>query len=344
MRYPIKKMRSCAVLLLCTVLLAITGCTSADPDGPVWQNWPIGEQFTYGIRSSTLPTMRPIVEETVGAIFLDNRHDVFVEDEICVNNTSYEIPQVLQDKLLDTMAEYKFETSFYVIDLETHASFAYNPQKYFECASTIKAPYALYLSKQLEAGVVSLDDILEYKEHHKTDGSGSTQFSEFGTLFTLKAMLYRLLYNSDNVAYYMLSEYTGLDGFNEMTAELGWTQTVSLRDHWCDITPQDLAMVWQEIYDYRDACDEGRLLWTYLTTNLYNEFEVAMPEYEGSAHKSGWGYNGYHEAGVVFGRRNYICIVMTATGLKNDCLHRTIRNLDNVINDYDIWLKNQGLE
>ena len=331
------------LLLLCILLFSVCGCAAEVTEGPVWQYSPLGTQMAYGIRTESMKTMAPIVEETVGALFLDNKHDVFVEDQISVNNTSYEIPKVLQDALLDTMAEYKFETSFYVIDLETRASFAYNPQKYFECASTIKAPYALFLSKQLEAGVVSLDDVLEYKEHHKTDGSGSTQFSEFGTLFTLKALLYRLLYNSDNVAYYMLSEYTRLEGFNEMTAELGWTQTVSLRDHWCDITPQELANVWLEIYDYRDKCDEGRLLWTYLTTNLYNEFQVAMPEYTGSAHKSGWGYNGYHEAGVVFGRRNYICVVMTATGLKNNCLHRTIRNLDNVINDYDIWLKNQGL-
>ena len=342
MQFSVRQFHRITAVLLCAVLFCLVGCT-AETDGPVWEGYPIGRQFTYGIRTETLSVLSPIVEETVGAMFLDNSHDVFVEDQICVNNTSYEIPKVLQDALLETMAEYKFETSFYVIDLETHASFAYNPQKYFECASTIKAPYALFLAKQLEADIISLDDILEYKEHHKADGSGSTQFSEFGTLFTLKAMLYRLLYNSDNVAYYMLSEHAGYDGFNEMVTELGWENTISKRDHWVDITPQNLAAVWQEIYDYRDTCDEGRLLWTYLTTNLYNEFEVAMPEYTGSAHKSGWGYNGYHEAGVVFGRRNYICVVMTATGLKNNCLHRTIRNLDNVINDYDIWLKNQGL-
>lgn len=337
-----KKIRRTAAAL-CALLLLLSGCVQQRTEGPVWQYYPIGAQFTYGIRSNTHQTLSPIVEESVGAIFLDNKHDVFVEDQISVNNTAYQIPQVLQDELLNTMAEYKFETSFYVIDLETRASFAYNPQKYFECASTIKAPYALYLAKQLEAGVIALDDILEYKEHHFAEGSGSTQFSEFGTLFTLKAMLYRLLYNSDNVAYYMLSEHAGYDGFNEMVTEMGWVNTISRRDHWVDITPQDLANVWLEIYDYRDTCDEGRLLWTYLTTNLYNEFQVAMPEYSGSAHKSGWGYNGYHEAGIVFGRRTYLCIVMTETGDKNNCLHRTIRNLDNVINDYDIWLKNQGL-
>lgn len=330
---------------LCTAVTAaalLVGC--AENGLPAWQSCPIGAQFAYGIRSEAEALISPIVEESVGAIFLDNRDDIFVEDQICVNNTSYVIPAALQQTILDTMAEYKFVTSFYVIDLETHASFAYNPQKDFECASTIKAPYALFLAKQIEADVLSLDDILTYEERHYAEGSGSTQFSEYGTLFTVKAMFYRLLYNSDNVAYYMLSEYGGVDGFNEMVADLGWSSahTITNRDHWCDVTPQELALVWQEIYNYRDTCAEGQLLWSYLTSNLYNEFEVAMPEYSGSAHKSGWGYNGYHEAGIVFGRRNYICVVMTETGFKNDCLHRTIRNLDNVINDYDVWLKNQN--
>ena len=133
MQFSVRQFHRITAVLLCAVLFCLVGCT-AETDGPVWEGYPIGRQFTYGIRTETLSALSPIVEETVGAMFLDNRHDVVVEDQICVNNTSYEIPMVLQDALLETMAEYKFETSFYVIDLETHASFAYNPQIYFECA------------------------------------------------------------------------------------------------------------------------------------------------------------------------------------------------------------------
>ena len=84
--------------LLCAILFSVCGCSADETGVPVWEHYPIGTQFTYGIRSGTLSTLSPIVEETVGAMFLDNRHDVFVEDQICVNNTSYEIPQVLQDQ------------------------------------------------------------------------------------------------------------------------------------------------------------------------------------------------------------------------------------------------------
>lgn len=320
------------------LLQMLAGCSAKSV--PAWQGCPIGAQFAYGLRSEALKGLTPVMEEITGGMFLDNRDDVFIEDEICVNNTAYTVPDAIADTILDTMAEYSFETSFYAIDLETHASFAYNPQKSFESASTIKVAFALYLAKEIESGRLSLNDILTYEERHYATGSGSTQESVFGTQFTVKALFYRMIYNSDNVAYYMLAEYAGEDGFNEMVSGLGWEHTISSKDHWCDVTPQELAIIWQEIYTYKDTCSEGQLLWTYLTSNLYNEFEVEMPEYE-SAHKSGWGYNGYHESGIVFGSRSYICVVMTATGNKNNCLHRTIRNLDNLINDYDVWLKNR---
>ncbi|MBQ8576429.1 MAG: serine hydrolase [Clostridia bacterium] len=330
------------VPVLCAAVTALlTGCTAEAL--PAWQGCPIGAQFEYGIRSAQLTVLSPVVEETTGGMFLDNREDVFTENEICVNNSSYEVPDTIKSTILDTMAEYNFETSFYVIDLETHTSFGYNPQNAYDSASTIKVAFALYLAKEIERGRLSLGDILTYEERHYATGSGSTQESVYGTQFTVKALFYRMIYNSDNVAYYMLAEYAGEDGFNEMVTSLGWEHTISAKDHWCDVTPQELAIIWQEIYEYKDTCDEGRLLWTYLTTNLYNEFEVEMPEYE-SAHKSGWGYNGYHESGIVFGARSYICVVMTGTGNKNNCLHRTIRNLDNLMIDYDTWLKNQKTE
>ena len=91
-----------------------------------------------------------------------------------------------------------------------------------------------------------------------------------------------------------------------------------------------------------NLANASALLWEYLTTNQYNDLEVALPEYAPNcAHKSGWNTRGYHESGVVFGVRTYICVVMTETGYRNDCIYRTIRNLDNIMKDYDVWLKNQ---
>ena len=335
--------RNYAPVLLAAIAAGMLSVGCGANGLPPWENYPVGQQQAYVVRSEMPVPSLPITEEKTGAIFLDNKHDTFEEGVISVNNSSYEIPQKLIDAVWDTMAEYRFETGFYVIDLETRMSFGLNVDHEYSAASTVKAPYALYVAKQLDAGAIALDDILEYREEHYCTGSGSTQYSEYGTLFTLKALFYRMLYNSDNVAYYMLSQYTGVDGFNEMLSSLGINSSVTRLDHWCDMTPRDLATIWSEIWDFKDTCESGQLLWKYLTTNLYNEFDVAMPEFEPNecAHKSGWNHYGYHESGIVSAKRQYICVVMTATGNRNDCLHRTIRNLDNIMNDYDTWLKNQ---
>lgn len=333
--------RIVAAALVALMLFFLVSCSGQGKDP--YERFPIGAQPAYGVRTTDISTISPILEETAGSGFIDNNYDTFIEGEVGICNSSYEIPEHLLKTLLDTMDEYKFVTGFYVIDLETRMSIGLHVDKYFSAASTAKTGYALYLAKALSEGKFKLNDVLEYREEHFCEGSGSTQYSEYGTLFTLKALFYRMLYNSDNIAYYMLSDYTGVDGVNELYASLDIEARLSRRDRWCEFSPRDLAKLWMEIYNFKDTCEEGKLLWKYLTTNLFNEFNEAMPEYKdnGSAHKSGWNWYGYHESGIVRGKRDYICVVMTETGNKNNCLHRTIRNLDNIMNDYDQWLKNQ---
>lgn len=333
--------RVIALCLALISLLSLASCSGKEVEP--YESFPVGTQFEHGIRTSATSVISPIMEEMAGSGFIDNNYDTFIEGEVGVCNSSYEIPEHLLTELLETMDEYRFVTGFYVIDLETRMSIGLHVDKQFSAASTVKTAYALYLAQALAAGQFSLSDILEYREEHFCEGSGSTQYSEYGTLFTLKALFYRMLYNSDNIAYYMLSDHTGVEGVNELFASLGIEARLSKRDRWCDFSPRDLAKLWIEIYNFRNTCAEGQLLWTYLTTNLFNEFHVAMPEYEnnGSAHKSGWNWYGYHESGIVRGKRDYICVVMTETGDKNNCLHRTIRNIDNIINDYGEWLERQ---
>ncbi len=340
-RKPAFHKRLVALLLALLSLCSLVSCATTGTEP--YEGDPIGTQFVHGKRTSPASHISPIVEETAGSGFIDNNYDTFVENEVGVCNSSYEIPERLLTTLLDTMDEYRFVTGFYVIDLETRMSIGLRVDKQFSAASTVKTAYALYLAKALSEGQFQLSDVLEYKEQHYCEGSGSTQYSEYGTLFTVKALFYRMIYNSDNIAYYMLSDYTGVEGVNELFSSLGIEARLSKRDRWCDFSPRDLAKLWIEIYNFKDTCSEGKLLWTYMTTNLFNEFNVAMPEYEqnGSAHKSGWNWYGYHESGIVRGKRDYICVVMTETGDKNNCLHRTIRNIDNIMKDYDQWLARQ---
>ncbi|MBO4228804.1 MAG: serine hydrolase [Clostridia bacterium] len=336
---PLSGKRICTgtAALLCLLFLVSCG----EPALP-YEAFPVGSRFERGERSAWSPVLSPVVEETTGYLYIDNLDDTFVDGEVTVNHSDYEIPPQLLARLLDTMAEYSFKTSFYVIDLETRMSFGLDVDHAFSAASTVKAPFSVFLTREQEKGTVTLGDLLEYQERFKVDGSGDTKNSIPGTLFTLKALFYRMLYNSDNVAYLMLVDHTGEEGFNEYLAEIECPDHVTRLNHWINITPRNLARVWCDIWNMKDRSEYGKLLWEYLTTNQYNDLEVALPEYAPNcAHKSGWNTRGYHESGVVFGVRTYICVVMTETGYRNDCIYQTIRNLDNIMKDYDIWLKNR---
>ena len=277
--------------------------------------------------------------QTVDISKIDYRKDEFKDGEITVNNSSFTIPENIAENIFSIMGKYRFDSGFYVIDTETGMSFGYNADMPFSTASTVKAGFALYCFKQVAEGNVKFNNIQRYERKHYITGSGSTKNSEYGTPITIKTLLYRMLYNSDNVAYYMLLDYFGCDGYNEMVAGLGVENHISETNKWGNLTPHELGLIWNEIYAFSGTCEEGELLWEYLTGNLYNEIADELSEYDTIAHKSGWSPQGYHDSGVVFADRVYIIVVMTSSGNRNSCLYETIRWIDDTMKYYDRWQK-----
>jgi len=269
-----------------------------------------------------------------------NKNDTFEPDVVTVNNSDFKVSEARLAEMQEIFDDYRFKTSFYIIDLESGASIGYNADKVHSAASTVKAGFAMYCFKQIAAGNAKYNDTMKYEEKHFIKGSGSTQDSVFGTVFTIKALLYRQLYNSDNVAHLMLVDFFGYDGYNQMMNDLGVEHTIGRASKYGDFTPQELGLIWQEIYNFKDTCEEGKLFWEYLTSNLYNEIDVALDEkYPETAHKSGWNSKGYHEAGIVMAERPYVVVVMTETGNRNNCLHRTIEFCDNLMMDFTDFTK-----
>lgn len=265
-----------------------------------------------------------------------NRDDTFIENEITINNNTadFEISEELREQFFALLEDSKFNASFYVIDIKSRMSIGYNANVKYNTASTVKAGYALYCFKEIEAGRAGYNDLKKYEQKHYIKGSGSTQNSEYGTIFTIKVLLYRMLYNSDNVAYYMLLDHFGYDGYNEMMKEIGVNAFISSKDKWGQFTAQELGLIWQAIYGYKDKCGEGRLLWEYLTGNLYNEIQEELKEYATVAHKSGWSPKACHDSGIVMSERPYIIVLLTDASYKMANFYKMIRWIDNVMKSY----------
>lgn len=285
-----------------------------------------------------------ILQSDAGKAIFDNRYDCFDPGTVTVNNSDYTVDPSIVERIFSDLEAYRYMSGFYAIDLETRMSVGYNADEKFFTASTVKAGYALYCFKAIAAGNGSYTDTVKFQQRHTCEGSGSIQRSEFGTAYTIKNLLYHMIYESDNCAYYMLIDYFGLDGYNEMVAELGIDHVLTYDSKWGYLSPHELGLIWNAIYEFRDDGEDGERLWRYLTTNQFNEIAVELTEYSVIAHKSGWGYPGYHDSGVVCAEHDYVIVVMTDTSKKNYCFYELTRRVDDIMRDYWSWLDTERTE
>ncbi len=347
----------CAVLLCGAVLLggcrttnvgAETGTTpssdTTEPGGSVTE--PVTDQFETSMRIPADPDgVIPPTPRVWNASQVDNRRDSFETDTIDVCNSTYTVPQELQQKVFDVTGRYSYllKCTFYAIDLDSGMSVGLNADDPMATASTVKAGYCYSCMLQIEnSDQYSLDDKVEYRPRHFLSGSGVTKTTPFGTVLTVRELIHRTLYYSDNVAYYMLLDYFGGDYYNSLMESIGVSHRLDWNgERWGFYSAHELGLIWQAIYRYRTQSDNGALLWEYLTTNLYNEFAEELTEYPVIAHKSGWGkdrFAGFHDAGVVCTERgDYVLVVMTDTEESNRCLHRVARAVDDIMKDYAAW-------
>ena len=94
--------------------------------------------------------------------------------------------------------------SFMAIDLASGKTLACQPDTALYIASAIKAPYALYVCRQLDAGNVFEDEAIEYQEKFYDEGSGNIKSAQPGTMYRLDYLLQESILHSDNIAYRLL--------------------------------------------------------------------------------------------------------------------------------------------
>lgn len=277
------------------------------------------------------------------------RDDTYTRDVITVNNNdNYKIPEELSKKIYDTLSYYKntygIKASFTAISLKDYTTISYNADDEFAPASTLKAPYALYIYKEIEKGKLSLDTTMAYQECYWEISCGTIKYSKPGTLWALKDILHKTLDISDNTGYYMLRALGGTTGYKEMLDNLGCT-TPNPYGPWTNVTPHDLSVLWNEIYNFSFTCKEGELLLDTLINAQYNFIKNGLNSYTKVAHKSGFNSQGYHDSAIIFGdsdpnaefaTNNYIMTIMTKTyseTINSQLLSSLAKEIDAIMKD-----------
>jgi hypothetical protein len=258
---------------------------------------------------TTVETTEPIV-----TTLPDLDEDVFPEGALEVLHTGFTPSEELESEIMELIHNYGTECSVYMVNLEDYATFGYNSDTYMATASTIKCPYALYCYQQVAQGNHSLDDTLQYTSGYYTGGTGVIQNSSVGTYYTVRDLLYYMIHYSDNIAYLMLLDYFGYEGYNAMLSDDGFETYLSDTVNWGKISSHALGYYWTEIYKFKDECEEGSILFDTLLDANTNLIQWALTDvgYDYQiAHKGGWASPGYHDSGLVLSEHPYVIVVMT---------------------------------
>lgn len=211
--------------------------------------------------------------------------------------------------------------SFMAIDLASGKTLACQPDTALYIASAIKAPYALYVCRQLDAGNVFEDEAIEYQEKFYDEGSGNIKSAQPGTMYRLDYLLQESILHSDNIAYRLLVNRCGKEDFNAMLDSLGITEGMhfTATNIWPKATPRELALCWNEIYNYiQSGAPHSALLAQILTnSSAYSPIRKAFVYQRTVAAKYGWDQTSYVDVGIVYsaeGQPQYLLAILTENG------------------------------
>lgn len=179
------------------------------------------------------------------------------------------------------------------------------------CASTIKAPYALYLLRMADAGQFSLDEELELKKEQIWDGGGTVKDSPIGTKFSVRMLIRLSLEVSDNTAYKMLIDRFGTEGFNKYASSKGYGIRLIPNNGYGYCTAEDMGKMFYEIYEYRGENAEF-LIDCLLRTEYSEQIEKALSEYKVAQKYGNQGLNfGFHDVAIVYAPEPFVLSIFT---------------------------------
>lgn len=253
-------------------------------------------------------------------------------NELSILDSQFTISEETLNKFYEIVNSYGAGTSLYIVSLSDGMSIGYNVDKAFETASSIKAPYALYLYKEIAKGNIDGDSKMVYEPRYYSTGTGIIKNSEFETEYTIKQLVYYSLTESDNIAHKMLHNNFGVKGYNEMLRALGCKQLYLTNGNpWGFISARSAALIWQDIYNFSLSDEAGIEFLNILSNGKYNYFKEVMPDIP-SASKTGFAAKDVVETGIVFDKTPYIGVAIANKG-GNIGAYTEVLKLVSIMND-----------
>jgi len=246
-------------------------------------------------------------------------------------NAWQQLKQVLQAEI----ARFKGEPAIVIKDLETGWEFTYEKDKLFPSASLAKIPIMAACFLSAEQGRIKLNHNIALKSADKLPGSGALKGMPAGTLFSAEELIGLMIYDSDNTATNILTNFVGIDYLNSAFKGFGLKNTdlsrkiadYRMRDKGIEnyTTAEDMALLLEKIHrrelGSKTVSEKCISLLKLARTN--DRIPKYLPPQITVAHKTGLERGICHDAGVVFTRKgDFTIVVLTRHANPNSALSK----------------------
>lgn len=219
------------------------------------------------------------------------KFNLFTEPKAEGLNIKPEIEKIIKNQ--------KGSYSVYYADFKSDSSFGINDKQIYTAASINKIPIVAGLYFLAEKGKVGLDEkIVLQKEDIQAYGTGSLQYEDPGSTYSLRTLAKLSLKQSDNTAAYLIATKIGMDQIQELVNKWGLTQT-DMNNNKTSV--HDTYLLMKKIY-------KGDIASKANTTELLNfmtdtDFEDRLPLLLGDKikvyHKTGDAIGSIHDIGII---------------------------------------------
>ena len=205
------------------------------------------------------------------------------------------------------VAAYEDNVSVYYYNFDTGEEYSYNGDKYYVAASTTKVPLAMSVLDEVYNEKYSLDTKIQYTNDDYEEGTGILYQEDHIDPITIEEAVYLSIVYSDNIAKNMLKSIDAMSNYDYIGNIVGESPEQE-ENHY---TAKELGEVLEKLYYNEEGNPYYDKIIEYMKeTEFHDRMDKYLP-YSEVAHKIGSYYRYYHDMGIVYGKENYVLVVMT---------------------------------
>lgn len=308
-------------------------------------NWSLVTIFVIGFLMIIFISIFPIFSikhKLASSSFEKSIENKIIEDYYASSNQKNNLPfsdlgenkkvENLNDEIKIELSKLVGNYGVYIKRLDSDTNYEFNSEKSFTAASLSKLFLTGAYYNAAESDPLLMVDQVTFENQDKVEGNGSTYGESIGSSYKPIDLIERMLKQSDNTAFAIMTRNLGLDRAKNFISNYGFSQTDFINN---TTSPKDVGTFLEKLYNQeivgKDYTDE--MIGFMQNTSFEDRLPYYLPGIK-IAHKIGTWEGAYSDAGIVYGRSgDYIIVVMTDNADYIEAIN-AMRKLSQVVYNY----------